>query len=983
MSVYEQSIQKEKWYQKSVEETLDQLKTSNEGITAEESKKRLETQGPNKLKEPEKEPGWKKFLESFKDYLVMILIGAAVFASIEAAIEGKPPIDAIVISSILILNAILGYFQDKQAEEALEALKKMSAQKARVVRGQDLIEEFAEELVPGDVVALETGDQVPADVRMIEALEFKTDEASLTGESQAIKKTTEKIAKECTVGDRINLAYSSTVVTYGRGKGVVVATGMNTEVGKIATALEETEEEETPLTKKMNKFGKLLGNVILAVCGLTFVLILFQEGTPVHWANPVGIVLTSIMAAVALAVAAVPEGLPAIITTSLALGVKKMAKRNAIVRALPAVETLGCTTVICSDKTGTLTKNEMTIRNVYVDGEMIEVEGSGYEPIGGFKMGADKIDASKHKDLNLLARIGVFSNNATLRKDDKGRWVITGDPTEAAFLTLGGKLDTSREKLSKKYRRVSEVFFSSERKKMSTVDMDNESESFMVSMKGGLEPMLPNITRILVKGEVRKITKADIDDMMKAQDTMANQALRVLGCAYKEWKKAEVDLDPEKVEKDLILVGLVGMIDPPRLEVKGAVALCKSAGIKTVMITGDHANTAKAIAMELGILPPKLEDGHRHLIQGTEIDTVSDKEILECNVFARVSPEHKMRIVKTLQEAGNIVSMTGDGVNDAPALKRADAGVAMGITGTDVAKGAAKIILADDNFASIVNAVDEGRAIYDNMKRFINYLLGCNFSEIAIMTLCVIVMLPIPLEAIHLLWINLLTDGLPALAMGFEKPDSDVMQRPPRPPNESIITKRNWLTYFASTATLTIAELVMFLYGLNLVQPVTLAGYDVSALGFQSYYWLADAANRGTINAALTAAGVPAAGMDLAYGEMLKELLSHPRTLVFACMILGEMFMAINCRSETTSVFKKKFSDNPWLFGAIGLSLGLSILIIYWDAADIVFDLRYLTIVDWGLMVLLCLPIFGAEELVKLYWKKTHAIHYVEQKEQW
>jgi len=977
----EQEIQKLNFYQKSVEETLGILKSSPEGLTVEESKKRLPVYGPNKLKEPEKEPGWKKFLENFTDYLVIILIAAAIFATIEAIVEGNPPIDAIVIGAILMINATLEYIQDRQAEEALEALKKMSAQKAKVVRGQDLIEEFAEELVPGDVVALETGDSVPADLRMIETLEFKTDEASLTGESIGIKKTTDKIDKECTIGDKINLAYSSTVVTYGRGKGVVIATGMNTEIGKIAKIISETEEEETPLTKKMDRFGKMLGNIILLLCLATFVLILLQMGSQLNWNNPLSIVLKSIMSAVALAVAAVPEGLPAIITTSLALGVKKMAKRNAIVRKLPAVETLGCTTVICSDKTGTLTRNEMTIKNIYVDGEVIEVEGSGYEPAGGFIKGGDKIDAQIHDGLNLLAKIGVFCNNATLRKTEAGKWVITGDPTEAAFLTLGGKLGFSRESLAKNYRRVSEVFFSSERKKMSTVDMEIEKEAVMISMKGGLEPMLPNCSKIFINGEVRKITKDDIDDMMQAQDKMANQALRVLGCAYKTWKKDEMDLEPESVEKDLILVGLVGMIDPPRMEVKAAVGLCKSAGIKTVMITGDHANTARAIAQELGILPPKLDDGHRHIIQGQEIDKVSDKEILECNVFARVSPEHKMRIVKALQEAGNIVSMTGDGVNDAPALKKADAGVAMGITGTDVAKGAANIVLADDNFASIVNAVDEGRAIYDNMKRFINYLLGCNFSEIAIMLMCVLLWYPIPLEAIHLLWVNLLTDGLPALAMGFEKADKDVMIRPPRPPTEPVITKRNWLTYLMSTVMLTLAEFVMYSYGLNLMQTVTIGKYPSVVLPVMSYFDAVNPATLPTIEAAFTAAlgSVPADAYELT----LRELLAHPRTLVFACMVLGEMFMALNCRSETTSVFLKKFTDNPWLFAAIGGSLGLSALIIYWDAADIVFDLRALSWFDWAFMFVMCLPIFGAEEIVKIYWKKTHIIHYVEQKAQW
>ena len=1004
MSVYEQSIQKEKWYQKSVEETLNLLKTSTEGITEEESQKRLEVHGENKLKEPEPEPAWKKFLAEFNDFLVWILIGAAIFATLEPVIkwvvdpsaELEVPIDAIVIGAILILNATLGFLQERQAEAALAALRKMSAHKARVVRGQDLIEIFASELVPGDIVALETGDQVPADLRVIEALELKADEASLTGESMPVKKETKIIDKDCTVGDRVNLTFSSTVITYGRGKGVVVATGMSTEVGKIARALTETEEEETPLTKKIDAFGKVLGKLILIVCGITFVLMFIEGFSPATWLDNL---LESIMGAVALAVAAIPEGLPAITTTALALGVKRMAKRNAIVRKLPAVETLGCTTVICSDKTGTLTKNEMTIRKVYVDGETLDVSGTGYEPVGEFLRGGSKIDAGIHGSLNLLGRIGVFCNNATLRKDDKGRWVIMGDPTEAAFLTLGGKLGITRESLGKTYRRVSEVFFSSERKKMSTVDMNWDNESYIICMKGGLEPMLPNISSIIENGEIRKITKEDIDRYTKAQDAMSSQALRVLGCAYKEWKKNEVDLDPEKVEKDLILVGLVGMIDPPRTEVKAAVEVCKGSGIKVVMITGDHAITAGAIAQELGILPENINDGRRHIIQGTEIDKVSDKEICEVSVFARVSPEHKMRIVKALQEAGNIVSMTGDGVNDAPALKKADAGVAMGITGTDVAKGAANIVLADDNFASIVSAVEEGRAIYANMKRFINFLLGCNFAEIGIVFMAVAFFWPVPLEAIHLLWVNLLTDGLPALAMGFEKADDDIMIRPPRPPTEPVITKRNAIGYIVSTITITFACIFIYYYGLNLVQkgpfsaeilvPIaegspTTATFTYS-ISDTNYFGLVN--HEGDIRDKLindfswlgTNPTALAEYTKEVTAEVVKTLDRYPRTLVFTCMIIGEMYMAINCRSETISVFKKKWSDNWMLLGAISLSMGINVIVIYTPANEI-FRLAWLPAIDWVYMAVLSLIIIAGEEIVKIYWKKTHVIHYVESK---
>lgn len=976
MSVYDRSIQLEKFYVKTVDETLELLKTSPEGLSIEETKKRAEVHGQNQLNEPPKVPEWKKFLKNFTDFLVMILIGAAIFASIDDLINGDFPTDVIVIVAILIINATLAYFQDKQAEEALEALKKLSAQKAKIIRGEDIVEEFAVNLVPGDVVTIETGDQVPADCRLIEAMEFKVDEASLTGESKPVKKHVEKIDDERPLGDRKNMAFSSTTVTYGRAKGVVVATGMNTEVGKIATILQETEEQETPLTKKMDAFGRILGNIILIICAGTFFLVLWREGQASEWANIIGVILISIMTSVALAVAAVPEGLPAIITTALALGVKKMAKRNAIIRKLPAVETLGCTTVICSDKTGTLTKNEMTIKRIYIDGELINVEGSGYEPAGDFFINGDKVDVKVDESLNLIGKIGVFCNNSMLRRGEKGAWIVTGDPTEVAFLTLGKKIghSLSRETLAKEYRRISEVFFSSERKKMTTVDMELDKDVVFVSMKGALEAVLQNCTFIHANGETRVITQEDIDDMNRAQEEMASQALRVLACGFKTWSKDEMDLDPDEVEKNMILVGLVGMIDPPRPEVRMAVNECKGAGIKVVMITGDHAITAKAIAQELGIIPDSIKESECCFIQGTDIDNVSDQKILETNVFARVSPEHKMRIVKTLQAAGNIVTMTGDGVNDAPALKRADAGIAMGITGTDVAKAAANIVLADDNFASIVNAVDEGRAIYDNMKRFINYLLGCNFSEIAIVFLCVLIGFQTPLQAIQLLWVNLLTDGLPALAMSFEKPDKDIMSKPPRSSKEPVITKRNWLTYVMSTITLTIAEFLIYWYGMSVLQAnIVISKYSVT-LPDASYFSL-------NWDAIKTAFISQYGSLPSDYLLLVQDAyLAHPRTLVFCCMVLGEMYMSMNCRSETISVFKKKFTENPWLFGAIGLSIGLTVLIVYWDAADFLFNLRALIWFEWVYIAMLCLPIIGAEEIVKIYWKKTHVIHYVEKK---
>ncbi|MBD3186522.1 calcium-translocating P-type ATPase, SERCA-type [Candidatus Bathyarchaeota archaeon] len=946
-------VQAEKFYRKSVDETLEILETTKEGLSSSEAARRLEIHGLNQLEGKPPVPKWKKFLEQFNDFLIWILIASAIFSAIAAVVEDEPPTDTIVIAVILIINAILGYYQEEKADKAIEALKKMSAQKATVVRDGDVQEIPAAELVPGDIILLETGDQTPADARVYESMELKADEASLTGESLAVKKEVEVIDEDVTVGDMKNLVFSSTIITYGRGKAIVTSTGMQTEIGKIATIISETEEEMTPLSKKIDSFGKKLGLMILGICAASFIVYIIR-GEPI---------LLSIMVAISLAVAAIPEGLPAIVTTSLALGVQRMAKKNAIVRKLPSVETLGCTTVICSDKTGTLTKNEMTIQKLFISNDFIEVTGTGYEPNGEFYSDGDKINTEIHEGLNLLAKIGVLCNNANLRKDDdSGLWVITGDPTEAAFLTLGGKLGITRENQQQQYRRVSEVFFSSERKKMSTVDMDLHDESFIVSMKGALEVVLKDCTKILINGEVRPITDEDVEKLTEAQLAMSSDALRVLATAYKVWKKDDdMDLEPENVESDLIMVGLAGMIDPPRPEVSGSIEKCKQAGVRTIMITGDHAATAKAIALELNMLPKELDDGKKHIIQGKEIDAMADDELRQCDVFARVAPEHKMRIVSVLQDEGNIVSMTGDGVNDAPALKKADAGVAMGITGTDVSKGAADIILTDDNFASIVSAVEEGRAIYDNMKRFINFLISCNLGEILVIFLAAILFLPTPLLAIHLLWVNLLTDGLPALAMGFEKPDDDIMIKPPRPSDEPIITKRNWYSYISSGIFISFSCVFTFYLGLQMNVEISYGG------GYTGNYW--------EIDSFLHGLGIPD-------GEIIDimedEVLPHARTLAFSSLVVSEMMNAFNCRSETISVFRKKLSDNWFLMGAILVTFMLNLVVIYVPFMSNVFKITGLDLKDWGWIFLIASPRIFSEEVIKIYWKKTHEVEYVQ-----
>ncbi|MHA1368644.1 MAG: calcium-translocating P-type ATPase, SERCA-type [Promethearchaeota archaeon] len=957
-------IQEKDFHKKTVEETLEILKSSKEkGLTKADVSKRLEIFGYNQLKEKPPVPRWKKFLEQFNDFLIWILIGSAIFAAITAVIEGDFPSDTLVIVAILIINAILGYLQESKAEKAIEALKKMSAAKARVLRDKKIIEIFAHKIVPGDIIILETGDQVPADGRVIDSNELKVDEASLTGESVSVKKNTDAIAEDVTIGDMKNMVFSSTIVTYGRGKAVVTATGMKTQIGKIAQFISETEDEMTPLAKKIDVFGKKLGWLILAICAVSFIVYWLVRGE-----DP----LLSVMVAISLAVAAIPEGLPAIVTTSLALGVQRMAKKNAIVRKLPSVETLGCTTVICSDKTGTLTKNEMTIQKIFLDGEFIQVTGTGYIPEGKFIIDNHKINVDNYENLRLLAKIGVLCNNATLNySEEKEKWLITGDPTEAAFLTLGGKMGITRESLQQESRRVSEVFFSSERKKMSTVDMNIADKKFIVSMKGALENVLESCTRIIDAGETRPITPDDIKILTEAQETMSKDALRVLATAYKIVDEDKIDLEPEKVESDLIFVGLVGMIDPPREEVKAAVKKCKNAGIKVVMITGDHAATAKAIAKELEILPPHIDDKHHYIIQGKEIDKLDDKDLLECDVFARVAPEHKMRIVTAYQNNGHVVSMTGDGVNDAPALKKADAGVAMGITGTDVSKGAADIILADDNFTSIVAAVEEGRAIYDNMKRFINFLISCNLGEILVIFIAALIGLPTPLLAIHLLWVNLLTDGLPALAMGFEKADDDIMIKPPRPKEEPIITKRNWISYISSGIIIGFSCIVTFYLGLEEKFFVSVEGVSAFEPGYYNYYELDQTLSNLVQSGAITRKD--------AYDILETQILPYPRTLAFTSLIVSEMFNALNCRSETTSIFKKKITDNPFLFASIGITFALNLVVIYFKPAADLFKIKGISAVDWLWTILIASPRIWSEEIVKIIWRKTHPIYYVEQ----
>ena len=761
-------MEKNNWFSKSKEEVGEELQTDlNNGLSSEEVEKRREKYGLNELKAKKKKSLIQKFLDQFKDFSIIVLIIAAIVSGVVGVAEGEGITDTIIILIVVIVNAIIGVTQEAKAEKSLEALQKLTDHASKVVRNGEVTVVPAKELVPGDIVVLDTGDYIPADLRLIEAVNLKSQEASLTGESVPVEKNTEKIEnEEVGIGDRLNMLFSSSLVTYGRGKGIVVETGMTTEVGKIAGMLENTEEQITPLQEKLNKLGKTLGIAALAICVVIFIIGLLQGKEAIHM----------FMTAVSLAVAAIPEGLVAVSTIVLAIGVQKMVKKNAIVKRLPAVETLGSSTVICSDKTGTLTQNKMTVEKIFINEETKNIEE--YKD-------SDDLDLKTLVYANMLCNDTKISNDGTL----------TGDPTETALVDMGFKLDFEPS-IYNEMPRIKEIPFDSDRKLMTTVNKINGK--YIVYTKGGVDELLEKCNSYLLRGEI----KPDIENYSKIvrqkNEEMAKEALRVLSCGYKELDHEPTDEEMENLESDLIFVGMVGMIDPPREEAKKAVEKCKTAGIKTVMITGDHKITAAAIAKKLGIL-----ENEEEAITGAELEKMSDedleKNVRKYSVYARVSPEHKVRIVKAWQKNGEIVAMTGDGVNDSPALKQANIGCAMGIVGTDVAKEAADVILTDDNFATIVSAVEEGRRIYDNILKVIQFLLSSNVGEIVVLflaTLCTplfahlfgitdITHLEILLP-IHILWINLVTDSLPALALAFDPANKDIMNRKPTKPGKGV-----------------------------------------------------------------------------------------------------------------------------------------------------------------------------------------------------
>jgi len=756
------------WHKLDVKEVFRRVGSSGNGLAGKEAGKRLEKFGPNELRKGKEINPLGIFLNQFRNFLVIILVVAAVFAfAIEEVLNGG------VILVIVVLNAILGFVQEFRAGKAIEALKKLTSPETIVLRDGKKRKIPSSMLVPGDVVFLEDGTKIPADMRLIEAANLRVDEASLTGESAPVGKVIGAIGKAI-LADRKNMAFAGTHVTYGRGMGIVTATGMETEIGKIAHLIEETEEGETPLQKRLRVFGKNLGIIILIICGVVVAGGILRSYPP-DQGTIFGLVLTGI----ALAVAAIPEGLPAVVTITLALGLQRLSKKNALIRSLPAVETLGSTSVICADKTGTLTRNEMVVRKVWADGELAEVTGKGYSVKGNFYSGKKRVVPGD--GLKLLLRIGGLCNNSSL---EKGK--LMGDPTEGAVLAaaLKGGL-----KLGEK--RVGEIPFSSERKMMSTVNLVDRKQ--VMHTKGAVEVVLDKCSKIMRDGKILELDKKMKKEILETCHSLAGEALRVLGFAYKEIGAGDAN---KTKEEGLVFVGMMGMIDPPRAEVKRDVFVCKRAGIRVVMITGDHKNTAVAVAKEVGIL------GEKDLVlTGEELDKMEENDFKKSagrvSVYARVNPSHKARIVDALKGKGEIVAMTGDGVNDAPALKKADIGVAMGIKGTDVSKEASDMILTDDNFSSIVSAVEGGRGIYDNINHFIRYLLSSNISEVLIIFLALMLFsspdggqLLIPLLAVQILWVNLATDGLPALALGVDPAARGIMSRMPRPKTEKLLSRK-------------------------------------------------------------------------------------------------------------------------------------------------------------------------------------------------
>lgn len=862
----------------------DLLKATNtsikQGLTEKEVKKRLEKHGPNELQEGKRTPAIAVFFAQFKDFMVLVLLAATLISGFLGEY-----VDAVAIMAIVFVNGVLGFFQERRAEKSLHALKELSTPYVSALRDGSWKKIQSKELVPGDIMKFSSGDRIGADVRIVEAKSLEIEESALTGESIPVVKQADKLRKpDVSLGDISNMAFMGTIVTRGSGVGVVVGTGMNTAMGKIADMLESAGSLSTPLQRRLEELGKILIIVALLLTVLVVAVGVLQ-GHELY---------SMFLAGVSLAVAAIPEGLPAIVTVALSIGVQRMIKQKSIVRKLPAVETLGCASVICSDKTGTLTQNKMTVTHMWSGGKTFKVSGIGYEPEGVFTRGEREIKPKDEKILEQMLVFGALCNTSEIALKD-GHYVLDGDPTEGALLTAARKGGYSNDWLSGQYRVVAEFPFDSVRKMMTVIVEDKEKKQFVIT-KGAPDVLIDRSSHLMYDARSAPFSgekKAETEAVLKE---LASQALRTIAIAYKPLKPGEKPT-MEQAEKNLTMLGLSGIIDPPRPEVRQAIKECREAGIKTVMITGDHVETAKAIAKDLRLLPKK-----GRVMDGKTLNELTEKELIETvddvYVFARVSPEHKLKIVKAFQENGHVVAMTGDGVNDAPAIKQADIGVAMGVTGTDVAKEASSLILVDDNFATIKSAIKEGRNIYENIRKFVRYLLASNVGEILVMLFAMLLALPLPLVPIQILWVNLVTDGLPAMALGMDQPEGDLMRRKPRHPKEGVFARK--------------------------------LGWKVVSRGF-------------LIGAATILAFI------IVYHRN-PENLPYAQTVAFATLVLAQLIHVFDCRSET-SVFSRNPFENIYLLGAIISSIFLMVIVIYYPPLQPIFKTVPITPGDWMLII--------------------------------
>jgi Ca2+-transporting ATPase len=959
--------QEKAWHALNPDEVLHSLKVKEQGLTTEEAALRRQTYGENQLQEAPR-PGLLHMLwEQINSFVVWLLI----IASVISALLGDE-IEAAAIMAIVVLNAVLGIVQERRAEEALAALKKLAAPEAQTLRDGHRVSIPARELVPGDMIFLEAGNFIPADVRLLEAVNLRVEEASLTGESLPVQKSAASVLdKDVPLGDRKNTAFMGTLVSYGRGRGVVVSTGMRTQLGLIAEMLQNVEEEETPLQRRLDQLGKTLSIGALVLVAVVFIVALINYTNigelfsgPLAYLKEYAHDITEVfIIAISLAIAAVPEGLPAVVTISLALGMREMVKRHALIRKLASVETLGSATVICSDKTGTLTQNEMTVTRLWVDGQFIEVTGTGYNPKGEFKVGDKSVEVVDYPGMLTLLWLGALNNDAQLEStgesDQNQTFRVVGDPTEGSLLVAAAKAGTPYHEIHKSYPRENEIPFDSERKRMITVHdiIEPKPEDFspfydkkhkgwdVIVVKGAPDVVLDLCTKYeAMNDEVEPLDAKAKKRILDANDVMTADALRVLGLAYRVEKDVpNGELSPEDVEKELVFVGLIGMIDPPRMEVAPALEKARHAGIRTVMITGDYPNTARAIAQSIGLMKRR-----KGVLTGMELDKMDDEQLRkvmpDTAVFARVSPEHKMRIVDALQANHEIVAMTGDGVNDAPAIKRADIGVAMGITGTDVAKGTADMVLTDDNYASIVSAVEQGRIIYSNIRKFVFFLLSSNVAEIMIIFLAILAGLPAPLTAIQLLWLNLITDGAPALALAMEKGDPDIMDQKPRAKNEPIINKSMQLGLIIQTFAQTGA--VLFAFVMGLVWHLEAGAAVPSGMNVFRYVLQHDWR-----------------GVDVQTAE----------TMAFVTLSLCELFRAYTVRSEKASLFRLGIFTNRYMQYAVGLSIALMLLVINVPFLQPIFNTHFMNPREWMVVVGLALIPAVSEELTKLFLRRREA----------